>query len=193
MTKISLYETFEADIVQGKGEWIGSREAALFDVARANAYIADAGYEPVEGTTVPVIMVAGMVRRRMLGRISAVPAIVSNANNSLEASNHEDAYAQLCRLHRLRAVSPTSYWLGYVLPCDSLLQEQPGYHLILNTRGDLDDLHRSRRREIAHELVGNLANMKACVVVEDTDSVFDARSFRAIEPREAGIDFSVPW
>jgi hypothetical protein len=194
MSLASSFGIFERHVLAGEGSWIGSEQTAAADVARCNAYITDAGYERVPDTTLPAVMIAGIVRTHLFGRPSPLPSIVQNVNNRLEDSNHEEAFLRLCRDNKVHPFRRGSYWLGYVLsPSRETDGVDPSYHLVLDTRGNEDGLRPSARRNIAAQLVKNLGKLGACVVIEATDSVFDARTGASIEPHEAGIDFSVPW
>ncbi len=192
MTQPELVTLFEREVASGDGEILGFSALASSVVKECNEYIRGAGYESVSETILPQVMILGVVRKGLFQRPYPIPSMIKTARDPQRGWNHEDAFRALCDQHAVRPFRPRnySYWLGFVLREDAAADT---YHLVLNTYGDLDGMNTARRADIASNLVGVLQNVKACAVIESTDSVFDARTGNALTAHERGIDFSVPW
>lgn len=190
-----MLEDFDRQARSGKGGWVGMSSGPYNEMDRINRYIEAAGYPQVPMETVPSVMVLGIVRDGLFGRPFPVPRMVEELYSSFDESNsnHEQAFYNICAENKVRAFRPHSFWLGFVITGDAdRPADTESYHLVFNTYGTADGLRPQQRRAVAKKLIGGLGSLGACVVIEDAESIFDARTGKSIPSHQAGIDFSVP-
>lgn len=191
-----ILEGFDRQARSGEGGWVGMSSGPYNEMAAINRYIKAVDYSPVPMETVPSVMVLGIVRDGLFGRPFPIPRMVEELYSLFDESNsnHEQAFRNICAENRVNAFRRHSFWLGFVIAGGvDQSADTESYHLVFNTYGSADGLRPRQRRAVAGKLIDGLGGLSACVVIEDTDSVFDARTGKSIPSHQAGIDFYVPW